>query len=78
VNPKFKEFAEQCTIDIESFDHEKFADMIINHLMVNLAAHALSYSTAMDVYIQWREVYEGEVIDRGPAPPPRDPNDFDF
>ena len=51
---------------------------IIHDLMQHLAAHALSYSTAMDVYAQWTEMYEGKVPDRGPKPPLRDPNDYDF
>jgi hypothetical protein len=52
--------------------------VIINDLMGHLAAHSLSHSTAMDVYMQWTEMYEGKVIDRGPAPPPCDTDDFDF
>jgi hypothetical protein len=78
MHPKFVEFAEQCTIDIETFDHEKFADMIVNHMMVHLAAHALSHSTAMDVYVQWTEMYEGKIPERQPLPEPRDIDDNDF
>jgi hypothetical protein len=51
---------------------------IIHDLMQHLAAHALSGSSAMDVYTQWTEMYEGQVIDRGPESPPRGPNDYDF
>ena len=53
-------------------------NIIVKDMMTHLAAHALSGSTAMDVYTQWTEMYEGKVIDRGPKAPPRDPNDYDF
>ena len=57
---------------------EKFAELIVNDMMVHLAAHALSGTSAMDVYVQWKEMYEGETIDRGPAAPLREINDMDF
>jgi hypothetical protein len=52
--------------------------VIVNDMMVHLAAHALSQSTAMDVYIQWKEMYEGDVPEPEPLRPPIDLNDYDF
>lgn len=53
---------------------------IVNDMMVHLSAHALSGSTAMDVFAQWTEMYEGKVIDRGPNAPDEDPRhtNYDF
>ena len=70
--------AEGFTASVSKAFVEKYTDLVIRDLMVHLAAHSLSNSTAMDVYVQWSEMYEGKVWDRGPKPLPRDPDDNDF
>ena len=70
--------AEGYTAFVSKAFVEKYTALVIKDLMTHLAAHALSNSSAMDVYIQWSEMYEGKVPDRGPKPPPRDTNDYDF
>jgi hypothetical protein len=52
-------------------------EVIIKDLMVHLAAHALSQSTAMDVYVQWKEMYEGDIPEKQPPVPQTEPN-YDF
>ena len=51
---------------------------IVQDMLQHLAAHALSGSPAMDVYVQWVEMYEGRTIDKGATPTPPNINDYDF
>lgn len=86
MNERIKQLAEQAIVVRKTFhgvehiefDKEKFAKLIVNDMMTHLAAHALSGSSAMDVYVQWKEMYEGETIDRGPKLVTRNISDFDF
>ena len=52
--------------------------VIVKDMMRHLAAHALSNSSAADVFAQWSEIYEGKRIDPEPELLARKIDDFDF
>ena len=57
---------------------EKYTSLVVQDMMVHLAAHALSYSTAMDVYVQWTELYEGKIPEKQPLVPDPGFTNMDF
>lgn len=52
--------------------------VIVKDMMRHLAAHALSNSSAADVFAQWCEIYEGKRIDPAPKLPTHQTDNFDF
>lgn len=52
--------------------------VIVKDIMRHLAAHALSNSSAADVFAQWSEIYEGKRIDPAPDLLAHKIDDFDF
>lgn len=57
---------------------ERFADLCLADMMRHLAAHALSNSTALDVYAQWSSLYEGSIPEKEPLVAPLSIDDWNF